>query len=138
MIESAFPIVEVPDMHAAMRFYHDALGTTVVYRYPTEGDPVFVTLQAGASQLGLGLTENGTAGEGAGMLLWFYVDDVDETTASLESAGYLVVEEPDDTPWGERVSMVSDPFGTRVRLGRPIAPPAHLAGRPVYLRGAPA
>ena len=56
------------------------------------------------------------------MLLWFYVDDVDETTASLESAGYLVIEEPDDTPWGERVSMVSDPFGTRVRLGQPIAP----------------
>ena len=68
MIESAFPIVEVPDMDAAMRFYHDALGTAVVYRYPADGDPVFVTLQAGASQLGLGLTENGTAGEGAGSL----------------------------------------------------------------------
>lgn len=122
MIESAFPIVEVPDMDAALRFYHDVLGTTVVYRYPAEGHPVYVTLQAGSSQLGLGLAENGTAGEGAGMLLWFYVDDVDETTAAIGSAGYLVVEEPDDTPWGERVSMVSDPFGTRVRLARAIAP----------------
>ncbi|GGI45170.1 putative glyoxalase superfamily protein PhnB [Agromyces flavus] len=122
MIESAFPIVEVPDMDAAMRFYHDALGTAVVYRYPVDGEPVFVTLQAGASQLGLGLAEGGTAGEGAGMLLWFYVDDVDATTTALETAGYLVIERPDDTPWGERVSMVSDPFGTRVRLGQPIAP----------------
>lgn len=122
MIESAFPIVEVPDMDAAMRFYHDALGTTVVYRYPVEGDPMFVTLQAGASQVGLGLAENSAAGDGAGMLLWFYVDDVDAVTASLARAGYLVVEEPEDTPWGERVSMVSDPFGTRVRLGQPIAP----------------
>ena len=122
MIESAFPIVEVPDMDAAMRFYHDALGTAVVYRYPADGDSVFVTLQAGGSQLGLGLAENGTAGEGAGILLWFYVDDVDASTSSLESAGYLVIESPDDTPWGGRVSMVSDPFGTRVRLGQPIAP----------------
>jgi catechol 2,3-dioxygenase-like lactoylglutathione lyase family enzyme len=77
MIESAFPIVEVPDMDAAMRFYHDALGTTAVYRYPADGDPVFVTLQAGSSQLGLGLAENATAGEAAGMLLWFYVDHGD-------------------------------------------------------------
>jgi uncharacterized glyoxalase superfamily protein PhnB len=122
MIESAFPIVEVPDMGAAMRFYHDTLGTIVVYRYPAEGDAVFVTLQAGSSQLGLGLAENGTAGEGAGMLLWFYVDDVDETTAAVGRAGYLVVEEPEDTPWGERVSMVSDPFGTRVRLARATQP----------------
>ncbi|MGR2752497.1 VOC family protein [Agromyces arachidis] len=122
MIESGFAIVEVPDMDAAMRFYHDALGATLVYRYPVEGDPLFVTLQAGSSQLGLGLAENSPAGEGAGMLLWFYVDDVDETTAALARAGYLVIEEPDDTPWGERVSMVSDPFGTRVRLARPIAP----------------
>lgn len=122
MIESAFPIVEVPDMDAAMRFYHDALGTAVVYRYPADGEPVFVTLQAGSSQLGLGLAENSTAGEGAGMLLWFYVDDVDETTTAIGDAGYLVVEEPEDTPWGERVSMVSDPFGTRVRLARAIAP----------------
>lgn len=122
MIESAFPIVEVPDMDAAMRFYHDALGTTVVYRYPTEGDPVFVTLQAGSAQLGLGLAEGATAGEGAGMLIWFYVDDVDETTAALARAGYPVVEQPVDTPWGERMSMVADPFGTRVRLARAIQP----------------
>ena len=122
MIESGFPIVEVPDMDAAMRFYHDALGTAVVYRYPVEGDPVFVTLQAGASQLGLGLAENATAGEGAGMLLWFSVDDVDEATAALEAAGYLVIEPPEDSPWGERVAMVSDPFGTRVRLATPIDP----------------
>ncbi|MBM7503087.1 VOC family protein [Agromyces aurantiacus] len=122
MIESGFPIVEVPDMDAAMRFYHDALGTAVVYRYPVEGDPVFVTLQAGASQLGLGLAENATAGEGAGMLLWFYLDDVDQATAALEAAGYLVIEPPDDSPWGERVAMVSDPFGTRVRLATRIDP----------------
>ncbi|WP_438856180.1 VOC family protein [Agromyces sp. M3QZ16-3] len=123
MIESAFPIVEVPDMEAALRFYRDGLGATVTYRFPPEGEPVFATLQAGSSQVGLGLAEGATAGEGAGMLLWFYVDDVDAVTTSLAEAGFLVVEEPSDSEWGERVSLVSDPFGTRVRLGQPIAPP---------------
>ncbi|GAA2030670.1 VOC family protein [Agromyces tropicus] len=122
MIESAFPIVEVPDMEAALRFYRDALGATVVYRFPPDGEPLFATLQAGSAQLGLGLAEGATAGEGAGMLLWFYVDDVDATTRALSDAGYLVLEEPSDSEWGERVALVSDPFGTRVRLGQPIAP----------------
>ena len=35
-------LMPTTDMDAAMRFYHDALGTAVVYRYPAEGDPVFV------------------------------------------------------------------------------------------------
>jgi uncharacterized glyoxalase superfamily protein PhnB len=122
MIESAFPIVEVPDMDAALRFYHDALGAGISYRFPSTGDPVYVGLQAGASQLGLGLTEGAAAGNGAGMLLWFYVEDVDRVTAELAASGVPVLEQPADSEWGERVSMVADPFGTRVRLAQPISP----------------
>lgn len=122
MIESAFPIVEVPDMDAALRFYHDALGAGIAYRFPSTGDPVFVSLQAGASQLGLGLADGGTAGRDAGILLWFYVEDVDRVTAALAESGVPVLEQPADSEWGERVSMVADPFGTRVRLAQPISP----------------
>ena len=122
MIDSAYPIVEVPDLEAALRFYRDGLGANVVYRFPPTGDPVYVTLQTGSSQLGLGLAEGATAGAGAGILLWFYVEDVDETTAALTASGVTVLEEPNDTEWGERVALVSDPFGTRVRvsLGAPL------------------
>lgn len=122
MIDSAYPIVEVPDLEDALRFYRDGLGANVVYRFPPTGDPVYVTLQTGTSQLGLGLAEGATAGAGAGILLWFYVEDVDETTAALAASGVTVIEEPSDTEWGERVSLVADPFGTRVRLGQPLSP----------------
>ncbi|WP_353829276.1 VOC family protein [Agromyces sp. SYSU T0242] len=122
MIESAYPILEVPDMEAALRFYRDELGATVIFRHPADGEPVFATLQAGSAQVGLGLAEGATAGDGAGILLWFTVDDVDATTAALADAGRTVIEPPSDSEWGDRVSLVSDPFGTRVRLGQPIAP----------------
>ncbi|MEV7966978.1 hypothetical protein AB0O34_13475 [Sphaerisporangium sp. NPDC088356] len=32
--------------------------------------------------------------------------------------GFTLVERPVDQPWGERVSLVLDPFGIRVRLGQ--------------------
>lgn len=122
MIDSALPIVEVPDLEEALRFYRDGLGANVVYRYPATGDPVFVTLQTGTSQVGLGVADGATAGAGSGILLWFYVEDVDETTAALAASGVTVLEQPNDTEWGERVALVADPFGTRVRLGQPLSP----------------
>ena len=119
MIQSAFPILEVPELAPALRFYRDILGGEVRYTFPAEGDPVYVSLQLGSSAMGIGVAENADAP--AGMLLWFYVDDVDAATDAVRSAGLEVVEEPADQPWGERVSLVIDPFGTRVRFGAPIA-----------------
>lgn len=121
MIESAFPILEVDDMPAALAFYRDALGGAVSYRFPPEGDPDYVSLAVGTSSIGIGLTESPLPP--GNVLLWFYVDDVDRVTATLADAGATVEEEPRDQPWGERTSLLTDPFGTRVRLGAAISPP---------------
>ena len=91
------------------------LGAEVVYRFPQEGDPVYLSLRLGSSSLGLGLTDADAVTASA--LLWLYVDDVDAATDAVRSAGFTVSEEPIDQPWGERVSLVLDPFGFRVRLG---------------------
>ncbi|WP_419818042.1 VOC family protein [Glaciibacter flavus] len=115
MIESAFPILEVPDVNRALSFYREVLGAEVVYRFPEEGDPVYLSLRLGSSSLGLGLTDADTVT--ASVILWLYVDDVDAATDAVRSAGFTVSEEPIDQPWGERVSLVLDPFGFRVRLG---------------------
>ena len=122
MIDSAFPILEVSDMDAALRFYRDAFGGVLTYSFPPDGgDPVYVSLSVGSSALGIGFAE--TPPPPGNVLLWFYVDDVDRVTRQLASAGASVLEEPLDQPWGERTSLVTDPFGTRIRLGAPIAPP---------------
>jgi uncharacterized glyoxalase superfamily protein PhnB len=122
MIESAFPILEVSDLAAALEFYRDAFGGVVKYRFPEDGEPVYVSLDVGSSSLGIGWVDAPSIP--GNMLLWFYVDDVDRVTAELASAGATGVEEPVDQPWGERTSLVTDPFGTRIRLGAAAAPPA--------------
>ena len=58
MIESAFPILEVGDMDAALAFYRDALGGVLTYSFPLEGgEPLYVALAVGSSSLGLGFSE---------------------------------------------------------------------------------
>jgi uncharacterized glyoxalase superfamily protein PhnB len=121
MIDSAFPILEVADMERALAFYRDAFGGVLTYNYPAEGDAVYVTLAVGSSKLGIGMTESPLPP--GNLLLWFDVDDVDRVTAELAEAGATVVEEPIDQPWGERTSLLSDPFGTRVHLASAISPP---------------
>ncbi len=118
MIDSAFPIIEVTDMEAALAFYRDGLGGEVRYRFPPDGEPVYVSLATGSTTIALGVTESPLPPGNA--LLWFYVDDVDQVTAALAEAGARVLEEPTDQPWGERVALVEDPFGTRVHLGASI------------------
>ncbi|WP_308798414.1 VOC family protein [Agromyces silvae] len=116
MIESAFPILEVSDLPRALEFYCDAFGAELVYRFPDAGEPVYVSLKAGSSSLGIGLAEDAAPGVPSNLLLWFYVDDVDRVARELTAAGATMLEEPVDQPWGERVAFVADPFGTRVRL----------------------
>ena len=59
MMESAFPILEVSDMEVALAFYHDALGGSVRYRFPPEGEGAGCTssLTTGSTSLGIGLAE---------------------------------------------------------------------------------
>lgn len=43
--------------------------------------------------------------------LYVYVDDADTTYRRALAAGAVTVEEPVDTPYGDRRAMVRDPFG---------------------------
>lgn len=120
MIESAFPIIEVGDMDAALDFYRDALGGVVTYSFPAEDEAVYVALAVGASALGLGTADPPLPP--GNVMLWFYVDDVDRMTGRLTAAGATVIEEPTDRAWGERTSLITDPWGTRIHLGAAISP----------------
>lgn len=118
MVESGFPIIDVGDLDLALSFYRDGLGGVVVYQFPEEGDAGYVSLELGEAKLGIGVVpglEPSTSSPPVS--LWFYVYDVDQVTARLAERGAPVLEEPVDQPWGERVALVADPFGIRVRLG---------------------
>ena len=106
----AFPVITVPDLPAAVAFYVDGLGFTEHYRFPAEGDPVFVTLRLGTSELGIG------ADATAGYELCVYADDCDEAVARLRAAGAEIVAEPADQPWGERLARAVDPGGHKLMV----------------------
>jgi lactoylglutathione lyase len=114
MFTEAFPIITVPNLPDTVTFYRDLLGFRESYRFPPEGEPQFVTLTLGASELGLGAGQ--VSGPAAGYALCVYADDCDRAVQRLRAAGTPVVEEPADTPWGERMARVTDPAGNEIVL----------------------
>jgi lactoylglutathione lyase len=114
MSDRAFPIISVRDLPATRRFY-EQLGFEQTYQFPSEGEPGFVTMERGASSIGIGA--GGETEEAFGY--WVYVDDVDATIQALQASGAPVESAPQDQPWGERVATTRDPGGNLVYLGAP-------------------
>jgi lactoylglutathione lyase len=113
----AFPILLVADLRRSLGFYRDLLGFEVTYAFPSEDEPVYLSLAIAGGKLGLGATEE--AVQSGSTSLWLYADDVDAAVEELEQAGVRVVAEPADQPWGERVASVADPDGYVVHIGAP-------------------
>ncbi|MGW2624271.1 VOC family protein [Micromonospora taraxaci] len=115
MFTEAFPIVTTPDLPRLIRFYRDVVGFELTYRFPEDGEPQFVALRLGNSELGLAADPE--AEEPAHSHRWelcVYADDCDDAVNALRSGGATVTEEPVDQPWGERSARVMDPDGNRV------------------------
>jgi lactoylglutathione lyase len=117
-------MLSVADMAASRRFYEQVLGGSLVYQFPPEGEPVFLTLKFGETELGLGiLSGTGVHGRpqrpasGHRIELCINVDDVDTALAALAAP---VVMAPVDQPWGERAAYVEDPDGNLVMLVAPV------------------
>ena len=53
--------------------------------------------------------------------LYVYVDDADETYRRALDGGAASLEEPLDTPYGDRRAMVRDPFGNVFQIAHPLA-----------------
>ena len=117
-VRSLFPILNSRDLPRLVRFYEDALGATVEYRFASGDEDDYVSLTIGEASLGIG-RDPGVPGRGSGdrIALWFYVDDVDTAYAAWTRLGGGVVQAPTDMPWGERVAQVRDPDGNLVNLG---------------------
>ena len=107
-------MITVSNLAANVSFYRDLLGFRQTYQFPPEGEPVFVTLTLGESQLGLGQGE--VTGPVAGYALCVYADDCDRAVERLRAAGTPITEEPNDMPWGERMARVTDPAGNDIVL----------------------
>lgn len=114
MIDEMFPILSTPDLARSLGFYRDLLGGDVTYRFPADGEPAYVTVQLGRSQLGIGQQNEPDVHSNDRITLWVYADDCDAGLDRLRDGGVRVIQEPTDQPWGERTATVVDPDGNHV------------------------
>jgi predicted enzyme related to lactoylglutathione lyase len=119
VFRDAFPILQAGDVDRLARFYVEAFGFQMGYRFPQEGaiDYVFLKL----APLGIGIASHADgmppARQPASFELWIYADDADAAVDQVIAAGATLLQPASDQPWGERVALVADPEGNRIRIG---------------------
>jgi lactoylglutathione lyase len=118
MFTEAFPILTARDLPRSLGFYRDLLGFAVTYRFPEDGEPVYVSMRLGGSTIGIGAQEDAGRDVPSGhpFEMCVYAQDCDAAVGLLRAAGVPVVEEPANQPWGERMARVEDPDGNRVMI----------------------
>lgn len=131
MTGRAFPVVYSRRVAQTTHFY-ESLGFEAHVRLPPTGPAGYIGLRRGASELAVtstdspeqlaGVTVGDGVGSGARFEMFVYVDDVDATVARLRGDGAVVLREPADMFWGERVGYVTDPDGNPVALASTAVP----------------
>lgn len=124
-----FPLT-VDDVDAALGFYRDALGLTVLndvsgngWRWLSMGTPdqpgvVLVLSAPGAGRSpddAEALARLVAKGAGPGPVV-FATSDLDDTFERIRATGAEVLQEPMDQPWGPRDCAFRDPAGNLVRI----------------------
>ena len=112
------PYLAVEDASAAIDFYQRAFGAKERARMPGPGGSVMhAELEIGDSIVMLSdpFPQSSTKAPkelgGTSVSLMTYVEDADSVYKQAIDAGATSLMEPDDMFWGDRFSLVEDPFG---------------------------
>lgn len=115
------------DLDASIRFYRDAVGLAVLDTYEHEGRTVAAVVAAGDSRVVLN-QDDGKLGwdriKGQGFYLQINVPaaaDVDAAAARIKAAGFPLMDEPADRPWGVRMFQFRDLDGFKLGVSCPLA-----------------
>jgi lactoylglutathione lyase len=118
----AFPVLYASDVELIASFYQ-RLGFQEQSRVMGDDDePGYIGLKRGATELAVVTEESPRQlagvepGTGPRHELFVYVSDLDATLRSLQHADAVVLREPMDMPWGERIAYLRDPEGNIVTL----------------------
>ena len=109
------PTLTVNDLEKSLQFYVEGLGFDVMERTESDGEVVFVALQAGDASLGLGRDDFAKGRDrikGVGMRLWISTEqDIVALANRAKGAGLTLDGEPEPLPWGPLAFSVKDPDG---------------------------
>ena len=122
MFREPFPILHVHDVERSVRFYTEAFGFEVAFRFPDEGPLEFAFLKLGETGIGIGSTApppvpDWPAERSTGSFqLCIYAEDTDEAAERLRSLGVRQVTAPRAMPWGEKLAFFEDPDGNLIHV----------------------
>lgn len=103
----------VANVAASLAFLERAFGFVPgVVLNDADGQPRYAEMRHGDSAVVLLRKGDATAPTGGMAALYAYVDDVDGQITAARDAG-AGVEPAADTPWGDRIAIVTDPDGYR-------------------------
>jgi lactoylglutathione lyase len=126
-----FPIIYASDADRSVRFYCDAFGFEVTFRWPADGETLeFAFLELGNAGIGIaGTTESlhglpvAAGAPPAHFELCIYAEDVDAAAERLRALGARELLPPTDQPWQERLCYFVDPDGNPLHITAPIQKP---------------
>ena len=111
------PQLSIEGAAKAIDFYKQALGAEEIMRAPDpSGQKIWhATLRIGNSLIFVNdvFPEMGPGAEQSRSSLWLYLPDVDASYKRAVDAGATGAMPPADTFWGDRMSVIRDPFGQR-------------------------
>jgi PhnB protein len=115
---SITPYLVLKDAAQAIDFYKRAFGATEILRMPgPDGSIAHAEIQIGNARVymtdenaQMGASSPQTLG-GTPVMLMHYVERVDEVFARATEAGAKPLKTPTDMFWGDRWSLLEDPYG---------------------------
>ena len=114
------------DLEASIRFYRDAVGFGVAQTYDREGKVATAIIVSGNTSVVLN-QDDGKLGwdriKGQGFYLQLNVAsaaDVDAAAARIKAAGFPLLDEPADRPWGARMFQFNDLDGFKLGVSTPL------------------
>jgi uncharacterized glyoxalase superfamily protein PhnB len=114
------------DVLASIRWYRDVIGFAVEMTFEQEGKVAGAVIAAGQCRIVLN-QDDGQLGwdriKGQGFYLQINVagrGDVDSAAARLKAAGWTLLDEPEDRPWGARMFQFKDPDGFKLGVSTPL------------------
>ena len=119
MPQTVIPQLRMTDAAQSLTFYVDGLGFAVDWKHQFEpGYPLFIQLTRSGQTLFL--TEH-TGDCQVGGAVYFIVPNADACFSEFLGRGITGVDPPQDTPWGTREFVVTDPDGNRLRFASDLA-----------------
>jgi uncharacterized glyoxalase superfamily protein PhnB len=112
--QTVIPQLRITSAGVSLPFYLQGLGFAIDWQHQFEpGFPLFLQLtRAGQT---IFLTEH-TGDCQVGGAAYFIVPDVDDCYQDFTARGLVAVAPPEDTSWGSREIVITDPDGNRLRF----------------------